>query len=342
MHCCAGPALPSALRKGVILHRSVAVLCFTRDFREAIEPQQTLMANPIKTPEQLLAYRPLKDLLAAKGKAVHGTKPTDSVFAALQLMEDHGIGFLVVMDGARLVGVLSERDYARKVVLKNKSSRDTPVREIMTEKVVTVTPEETIPQCMALMNTHGIRHLPVMDGGTVIGVLSIRDLLKATDFRPIIHNAPGLMDARIFRPGPMGLRDILLSIPLDRRFTYEPEHNLFFVNFERLTIRSQADIDNIREEAERKLKPLGRKVYAIVNYDNATILPDVLEAYTQMVHGLMNKYYWGVTRYSTSSFLRIKLGNALKNRGVAPHIYESAEEARGRLREIEHVLPAAD
>jgi propionate CoA-transferase len=174
------------------------------------------------------------------------------------------------------------------------------------------------------------------------GVDLERDILKQMDFRPIIHNAPSLMDARIFRPAPMGLRDILLSIPLDRRFTYEPEHNLFFVNFERLTIRSQADIDNIREEAERKLKPLGRKVYAIVNYDNATILPDVLEAYTQMVHGLMNKYYWGVTRYSTSSFLRIKLGNALKNRGVAPHIYESAEEARGRLREIEHVLPAAD
>jgi len=216
------------------------------------------------------------------------------------------------------------------------------VGDCMTPAPHVVAPYDKLARARQIMQDYDVRHLPVMDGGTVIGVLSIRDLLKATDFRPIIHNAPGLMDARIFRPGPMGLRDILLSIPLDRRFTYEPEHNLFFVNFERLTIRSQADIDNIREEAERKLKPLGRKVYAIVNYDNATILPDVLEAYTQMVHGLMNKYYWGVTRYSTSSFLRIKLGNALKNRGVAPHIYESAEEARGRLREIEHVLPAAD
>ena len=139
------------------------------------------MANPIKTPEQLLAYRPLKDLLAVKGNAVYAAAPTDSVFTAISLMADRGVGFLVVMDGKRLVGVLSERDYARKIVLQNKSSRDTPVREIMTEKVVTVTVEQTIPQCMALMNSHGIRHLPVMDGGgAVIGVLSIRDLLKAT------------------------------------------------------------------------------------------------------------------------------------------------------------------
>jgi CBS domain-containing protein len=138
------------------------------------------MANPIKTPEQLLAYRPLKELLAAKPKGVHAAKPTDSVFSALQLMSSKGIGFLVVLEGTRLVGVVSERDYARKVALQNKSSKDTPVRDIMTEKVVTVTPGHTIPQCMALMHGHGFRHLPVTEGDTVIGVLSIRDLLKAT------------------------------------------------------------------------------------------------------------------------------------------------------------------
>jgi len=103
------------------------------------------MANPIKTPEQLLAYRPLKDLLATKSKALHSVRPADSVLAALQLMADHGIGFLVVLEGDRLVGVLSERDYARKVILQNKSSKDTPVREIMTDKVVTVALEHTIP-----------------------------------------------------------------------------------------------------------------------------------------------------------------------------------------------------
>jgi propionate CoA-transferase len=109
-----------------------------------------------------------------------------------------------------------------------------------------------------------------------------------------------------------------------------------------MTIRNQADVDAIHEAAERKLKPLGRKVYAIVNYDEATILPDVIDAYSNMVQDLTNKYYWGVTRYSTSGFLRLKLGDALKNRGVAPHIYESAEEARGHLRKIEEQLHPAD
>jgi CBS domain-containing protein len=137
------------------------------------------MANLIKTPEQLLAYRPLKELLAAKPKVVYSARPTDSVLSALQLMADHGIGFLVVLDGTRLVGVMSERDYARKVILRDKSSKDTTVRDIMTESVVTVTPEHTVPQCMALMDKHGFRHLPVVENGGVIGVLSIRDLLKA-------------------------------------------------------------------------------------------------------------------------------------------------------------------
>ena len=138
------------------------------------------MDNRIKTPEQLLAYRPLRELLAAKSQAIHAAKPADSVYSALESMAKHGIGFLVVLDGSRLAGVLSERDYARKVVVKNRSSKDTTVAQIMTEKVVTVTPDQTVPQCMALMNTHGFRHLPVVERGVVIGVLSIRDLLKAT------------------------------------------------------------------------------------------------------------------------------------------------------------------
>ena len=138
------------------------------------------MPTLIRTPEALLAYRPLKELLAAKGAAVYSAKPSDSVFSALQVMADHGIGFLVVLDGNRLVGVVSERDYARKVILQNKSSKDTTVGELMTREVVTITSDHTIPECMALLNAHGLRHLPIVDGNTVIGVLSIRDLLKAT------------------------------------------------------------------------------------------------------------------------------------------------------------------
>jgi len=162
-----------------------------------------------------------------------------------------------------------------------------------------------------------------------------RDVLQRMDFVPVVRQAPALMDERIFRPGPMGLRELLLAIPLDRRLSYDPEQNVFFINFERLTVRNQHDVDEVRAEVERRLAPLGKKVYAIVNYDNAVILPEIVGAYTEMVRYLMDRYYWGVTRYSTSSFLRVKLGDALTERGVAPHIYESAEEARDHLRELE-------
>jgi len=162
-----------------------------------------------------------------------------------------------------------------------------------------------------------------------------RDVLQRMDFVPVVRQAPALMDERIFRPGPMGLRESLLAIPLDRRLSYDPEQNVFFINFERLSVRTQADVDEVRAEVERRLAPLGKKVYAIVNYDNAVILPEIVGAYTEMVRYLMDRYYWGVTRYSTSSFLRVKLGDALTERGVAPRIYESAEEARDHLRELE-------
>ena len=137
------------------------------------------MSTALRTPEQLLAYQPLKEVLAAKPQVVHSAGPGDSVYQALQRMEEHGIGFLVVLDSGRLAGVVSERDYARKVILRDRSSKDTPVRDIMTTDVITVTPGHTIPQCMALMHKHGFRHLPVVDGGKVVGVLSVRDLLRA-------------------------------------------------------------------------------------------------------------------------------------------------------------------
>jgi len=162
-----------------------------------------------------------------------------------------------------------------------------------------------------------------------------RDILARMEFRPVIRRDPAIMDRRIFSDAPMGLRDDLLRIPLERRFTYHPQDNLFFVNFEGHVVRSHEDVERIRRTVESMLAPLGRKVYAIVNYDNFEILPDALDAYSAMVHDLVERFYSGVTRYTTSSFLRTKLGDALKERAVAPHIYESAEEASAHLRELE-------
>lgn len=117
-------------------------------------------------------------LLQGKTTGVHTIGPDAPVIDALKQMAERGIGALPVVDSEKLVGILSERDYARKVILQGKSSRDTPVREIMTTRVVCVGPQRTVEECMALMTDKRIRHLPVIDHGNLIGVLSIGDLVK--------------------------------------------------------------------------------------------------------------------------------------------------------------------
>ena len=157
-----------------------------------------------------------------------------------------------------------------------------------------------------------------------------RDILARMEFRPIVRS-PVLMDKRIFSTGPMGLRDRLLRMPIEQRFTYHPADNMFFVNLEGHRVHSHEDVEELRRIVESKLAPLRRKVYAIVNYDNFEILPDVIDEYSAMVHDLVDRFYSGVTRYTTSSFLRAKLGDALKQRALAPHIYENSAEATAQL-----------
>jgi CBS domain-containing protein len=124
--------------------------------------------------------RPLKQLIEGKPSTV-SVGPNDSVFVALTLMAQFDIGALLVLDHGKLVGIFSERDYARKIVLKGKASKDTPVREIMSDKVSCVTLDQTVEECMALMTDKRIRHLPVLSkDGEVISILSIGDLVKET------------------------------------------------------------------------------------------------------------------------------------------------------------------
>jgi CBS domain-containing protein len=120
----------------------------------------------------------VKHILDAKGSAIYHIEPDASVLDAIKLMAEKKIGALLVMEGEKLVGIVSERDYARKVILRGKSSRETPVREIMTAEVVTTEPLETVEGCMKLMTDRRIRHLPVVEGERVVGVLSIGDLVK--------------------------------------------------------------------------------------------------------------------------------------------------------------------
>jgi CBS domain-containing protein len=120
----------------------------------------------------------LKQLLSAKGSQVHFIDPDAKVIEALQLMAQKDIGALLVMAGGRVVGIMSERDYARKVILHGKSSQDIAVRDIMTSGVVTVDPSKTVEDCMSLMTQRRIRHLPVCEGDKLVGLVSIGDLVK--------------------------------------------------------------------------------------------------------------------------------------------------------------------
>ena len=143
------------------------------------------MDNPIRRPEEILAYRSLRRILASKPEALWTVAPADSVLTAQQMMADKDIGLVVVMEGSKLAGVLSERDCARRVLLARKSPESTPVADIMVRDVVTIDAEHTFADCLRLMHKHSIRHLPVVDNGKVIAVVSIRDLLSEA----VAHNA---------------------------------------------------------------------------------------------------------------------------------------------------------
>lgn len=143
------------------------------------------MDNPIRPPEEILAYRSLRRILASKPRALWTVNPADSVLTALQTMAEKDVGLLVVMERDALAGVLSERDCARRVLLAKKSPEATPVADIMVRNVVTIDADHTFADCLRLMHQHSIRHLPVIDHGQVIGVVSIRDLLSEA----VRHNA---------------------------------------------------------------------------------------------------------------------------------------------------------
>ena len=120
-----------------------------------------------------------RQLLDQKGHHSWSIQPDATVYEALKLMADKGVGALLVMEGAKIAGVISERDYARKVILQGRFSKDTRVREIMTSRVVYARPDQTLEECLALMTDKHVRHLPVLDGEKLIGVLSIGDLVKS-------------------------------------------------------------------------------------------------------------------------------------------------------------------
>jgi propionate CoA-transferase len=154
-----------------------------------------------------------------------------------------------------------------------------------------------------------------------------RDILSGLDFTPVINN-PVTMDARLFSPEVMGLKDEMLSMSLSDRIHYNETINTIFLNFAGLRVRTAKDVRDIQDAVEAPMRAVGKHMHSVVNYDNFVIDEDVMDEYADLVKYIDETYYLSVQRYTTSAFLRLKLGKELGERRLSPRIYETVEEAR--------------
>ena len=180
-------------------------------------------------------------------------------------------------------------------------------------------------RCVFRLRTEGLELTEVAPG-----VDLQRDILDRMDFVPIMKSVQP-MDARLFQTEPMQLRKSLVGVAFDARFSFSPELNTLFINFEYFEVKTMERVYAIEEKVERLLQPLQRRVHAVVNYEGFVLDREVEDAWAECVQRLVSRFYDRVTRYTTSAFLRAKLGDALASREVAPHIFETEAEARAAL-----------
>ena len=180
-------------------------------------------------------------------------------------------------------------------------------------------------RCVFRLRTEGLELTEVAPG-----VDLQRDILDRMDFVPIMKSVQP-MDARLFQIEPMQLRKSLVGVAFDARFSFSPELNTLFINFEYFEVKTMERVYAIEEKVERLLQPLQRRVHAVVNYEGFVLDREVEDAWAECVQRLVSRFYDRVTRYTTSAFLRAKLGDALASREVAPHIFETEAEARAAL-----------
>jgi len=134
------------------------------------------------------------------------------------------------------------------------------------------------------------------------------------------------MDPRLFRPEPMGLERLLLGRPLGDRFSLDADRGIMFIDFAGYRVRSTREVEAVRAEVERRCAPLGRKIEAVIAYDGCSIDPAVAEAWFDMARDVQARFYAKASRYTTSAFMRLKLGDELTRREMAPHVFETAAE----------------
>ena len=159
-----------------------------------------------------------------------------------------------------------------------------------------------------------------------------RDILAQMQFRPIVRN-PILMDARLFRPEPIGLEQQLLGRTLSDRISFDAEREILFINYEGFHVRTTDDVELVRREVEGRCRAVGHKIAVIVNYDGFTLDPAVSDAFFSMITYLQQRYYTTASRYTTSAFMRLKLGASLAERALLPHVFETLPQAHANLTE---------
>ena len=186
-------------------------------------------------------------------------------------------------------------------------------------------------RCVFLLTQNGMELVEIAPG-----VDLKKDILDQMEFEPVMKPPPFLMDERIFKEGPMGIDEELIELSLGERLVYDRDTNLFFVNFEGFSVKSVQEIENIREAVESTLADADKRVYTIVNYDNFTIHPELIDRYTGMVKYLVDTYYQTVTRYTTSAFNRMKMKDAFEKKNLDPSLYETREEAERALKQYKN------
>ncbi len=237
-------------------------------------------------------------------------------------------GLSIRVEGGRL-NILKE-GRARKFV--NKIEQVTfsgPYASSTGQNVLYVT-----ERCVFKLTPQGLELIEVAPG-----VDLERDILAQMDFKPIIHD-PQPMDLRIFLPEVMALGDTLLSISLVDRMQFDASQGVAYYNFQGLRVHTKKDVEDIRHAAQALCMPIGKKIALVVNYDNFQIDEGVVDDYAAMVKQVSDAYYTDVSRYTTSAFMRLKLGAALEKRGLAAHIYETPQEALSTARKSQESMSA--
>jgi propionate CoA-transferase len=176
-------------------------------------------------------------------------------------------------------------------------------------------------RCVLRRTAEGVELIEVAPGIDID-----RDILAHMDFRPILR-APTLMDARLFEPEPMGMEHTLLGLSLAERISFDVERDTLFINYEGFHVRTTEDVELVRREVETRCRAIGHRIAVIVNYDGFTLEAGISDAFFSMITYLQQRYYRSASRYTTSAFMRLKLGASLAERALAPHVFETLSEA---------------